>query len=747
MNQNRKYKKAGAVGISVVMAMALGVGGVMAHANGAKEQSFCEVPLASHAPVETNKEKTTSETKNTNKVFKDEVVYAYTDASGKVNKVTVSEWLKNSAGKNILEDKTMLQNIENVKGEETFAEGNNDTILWNTDNQDIYYQGTTSENLPVSMEITYYLYGQKISPEELAGKCGSLEMHVTYQNHSRQTVQIDDEEIKVNTPFAMATAMILPDDNFKNVNIDHGKILADGNRMIVIGLGMPGMKESLDIDEDVDVEIPESFVVTADVTDFKMSSVFTVATSDLFEDYHINSNTMDELNDSLNELTDASLKLVDGSGDLSKGIKTLKDSTKEFTDGIKSLSEGAGTLSKGADSLQNGTKEYTNGVEHLAGGVKQYVDGTTTLADGVISYTKGTKKLQQGIQNLNDQTKELPKSLNSLSKGIQTYGTGVNTLISEENMTSFTSGLEGLAAGIEKLNQGLEAVSKGVDSVHQNLVTLEESYSNNEQLIASLKDVLTTMEDGQQKSQIQAIVTNLETVTATQKAGVGALKNATAKDSQLGSGLAALSENTNENGALSQGAKTLSSAAHTMATAAVELRTAYPKLEQGAMKLEEAGKNLPAAMKQLTTGAAKLVSNNKNLQKGSNELKTSGKTLYTGAKSLQENSASLMKGVKKLNSGLDTLFIGTSKLESGAAKLSGGVNDLFDGSIDLKKGMEEFNQDGIEKLTGTVEDDLEHLVNRINAIAQAGKDYNSYGGIQKEMDGKVKFIMKSDEIK
>lgn len=746
MNQNRKYKKAGAVGVSVVMAIALGVGGVMAHANGMKEQSLCEVPLASHAPVKTNKEKTASKT-NKNKVFKDEVVYAYTDATGKINKVTVTEWLKNSADKNILKDRTTLQNIENVKGEETFTEGNNDTILWNTANQDIYYQGTTSENLPVSMEITYYLDGQKISPEELAGKSGSLEMHVTYQNHSRQTVQIDNEEIEVNTPFAMATAMVLPDDNFKNVNIDHGKILADGNRMIVIGLGMPGMKESMDMDEDVDVEIPESFVMTADVTDLKMSSVFTVATSDLFEDYHINSNAMDELNDSLEELKNASLELVDGSVDLSKGIKTLKDSTKEFTNGIKSLSEGAGTLSKGADSLQTGTKEYTNGVEHLAGGVKQYVDGTTTLADGVISYTNGTKKLQQGIQSLNDQTKELPKSLNTLSKGIQTYGTGVNTLISEKNMTSFTSGLDGLEAGIEKLNQGLEAVSAGVDSVHQNLVTLEESYSNNEQLIAGLNDVLKTMEDGQQKSQIQAIVTNLETVTATQKAGISALKNSTAQNSQLGSGLAVLTENTDENGTLSQGAKTLSSAAHTMATAAVELRTAYPKLAQGAEKLEEAGQNLPGAMKQLTTGAAKLVSNNKELQKGANQLKTSGKSLHKGARTLQENSASLINGVKKLNSGLDTLLMGTSKLENGAVKLSGGVSELFDGSVDLKKGMEKFNQDGVEKLTGTVEDDLDHIVNRMNAIAQAGKDYNSYGGIQKDMDGKVKFIMKSDEIK
>ncbi len=58
----------------------------------------------------------------------------------------------------------------------------------------------------------------------------------------------------------MVTAMILPTDNFTNVTIDNGKVLSDGQRNIVIGVGMPGLADNLDlnsVDEDIDLDIPE----------------------------------------------------------------------------------------------------------------------------------------------------------------------------------------------------------------------------------------------------------------------------------------------------------------------------------------------------------------------------------------------------------------------------------------------------------------------------------------------------------
>ena len=48
------------------------------------------------------------------------------------------------------------------------------TLAWNTDGADIYYQGTTDKELPVGVQLTYYLDGQEIAPEDLKGKSVSI---------------------------------------------------------------------------------------------------------------------------------------------------------------------------------------------------------------------------------------------------------------------------------------------------------------------------------------------------------------------------------------------------------------------------------------------------------------------------------------------------------------------------------------------------------------------------------------------
>ena len=68
------------------------------------------------------------------------------------------------------------------------------------------------------------------------------------------------------TPFTMVTAMMLPGDEYTNVTIDNGRILSDGDKNIVVGLGFPGLEENLNLSsEDLDIEIPDSITITADV--------------------------------------------------------------------------------------------------------------------------------------------------------------------------------------------------------------------------------------------------------------------------------------------------------------------------------------------------------------------------------------------------------------------------------------------------------------------------------------------------
>ena len=94
---------------------------------------------------------------------KDETVYAVMAADGSVTKTTVSEHLYNADGLAGVEDRSTLKNIVNT---ESFAEytRNGDTLVWNTDDTDVYYKGDTDRQLPIS--------AKRQRRERPAGKCG-----------------------------------------------------------------------------------------------------------------------------------------------------------------------------------------------------------------------------------------------------------------------------------------------------------------------------------------------------------------------------------------------------------------------------------------------------------------------------------------------------------------------------------------------------------------------------------------------
>lgn len=265
-----------------------------------------------------------------------------------------------------------------------------DNLTWSTDGKDIYYQGKTDKELPVSVSIKYYLDGKEISPDDLAGKTGHLKMEVTYTNTSKTTKKVNGKNAEIYSPFVMVTGMILSTDNFANVTVDNGKVISDGSRNIVVGLGMPGMKDSLDLDSDLadEINIPEGFTMEANVTDCEMSSAFTVAMTDLLDNLDLdNVDGLDDLKDSMKDLTDAAVKLVDGSKDLYKGTSTLNDKYKDFQDGISSLS--------------SGVSELTDGAKELDDGVRTLDDGATQLDSGAQQVNSGAQQVNSGAQQVN----------------------------------------------------------------------------------------------------------------------------------------------------------------------------------------------------------------------------------------------------------------------------------------------------------------------------------------------------------
>ena len=133
---------------------------------------------------------------------KEETVYVFTDPYGTQRDITVSNWLKNPEGRKTLEDYSILQDIENVKGDETFDRKKDSAIVWNADGNDIYYQGKTSRQVPVTEKITYYLNGREIAADQLAGKSGKVKIHIDFTNNVKYK--------SVYVPFVAVTGMAFP---------------------------------------------------------------------------------------------------------------------------------------------------------------------------------------------------------------------------------------------------------------------------------------------------------------------------------------------------------------------------------------------------------------------------------------------------------------------------------------------------------------------------------------------------------
>lgn len=348
-------------------------------------------------------------------VEKEETVYVNADARGTVKNITVSSWLKNGDGAAELTDVTNLTDVVNVKGDEAFTQDGN-TYVWAADGRDIYYQGETSEALPVDVKVTYYLDEKEVNPEELAGKSGKVKIRFDYENHSTQKTEIGGKETELYVPFVAASTLILDSDRFVNVEVENGRILSDGKNTVVAGVAMPGLYDSLDLlnlEGFEDVDIPEYVEVTADVTDFELAMTATILMPDVLS--RLDTDDMDgfdDLKEDMEELNDATYELIDGCVELDDGVQELKDNMPDLWDGAVELDDGAVELNDGAWELDDGAQDLMDGADKLNDGAKDIREGAKELDQGV-----GT--LQAGAGLLNENMPKLTGGVNSLAAGLQ----------------------------------------------------------------------------------------------------------------------------------------------------------------------------------------------------------------------------------------------------------------------------------------------------------------------------------------
>ncbi|HBN55147.1 MAG TPA: hypothetical protein DD414_00065 [Lachnospiraceae bacterium] len=432
-----RFRKQMIIAASIVALGAVaGIGGYayyVNHSTGALELKAEEAA----APAANTEEKTAEKSRTSKEPKKEETVYVKAAPDGTVKDIVVSDILRNAASADTITDQSDLKKIKNIKGKESFKKSDNGELIWNAGGNDIYYQGESTSRLPVEVKISYYLDGQKMEPKKMAGKSGQVKIRFDYVNHETQTITVSGEERTISTPFIVVTGMFLDEEKFTDVEMENGRVISDGSRVMAGGLVIPGLSESIalsEVEDMEDLDLPEYLEVSAYTTDFELPLTMTAVTADFSEEFDLDDlDKYDELKDDMQELKDASTELVDGTHELVDGVVELKDGSIELYDGAVELDDGAKELKDGAEKLDDGADELKDGLEDLKEALKTYNAGLDTLlssmsnADGNgndISVVAG--QLAAGVDQVVDQV--LKTTLDSVNQQVEPLRTVLGPL-------------------------------------------------------------------------------------------------------------------------------------------------------------------------------------------------------------------------------------------------------------------------------------------------------------------------------
>lgn len=392
------------------------------------------------------------------------------DAEG-VSSVSESSKENADSGKN--------KTADNIAGTETTAKSGDQSVyvkaapdgsVKSIEIEDDTYKPGEKE-IPVDVSVSYYLNDKKISPEEIAGKSGNVKIRFDYQNRTGTTEQTAGTAYRVQAPMLVLTALLLDEEKFSNIEVENGKLIEMDNQTIVTGYALPGLSESLDLDnllkdsdtdanEDTEITIPDHVEVTADVTDFTLDFTASIVTNGLFADLDTDTlEDLDELSDSADKLKEASSKLADGSGNLLDGTKKLKDGVAAFGAGVDALGTGIDTLNQGMKTLQEKQTLLEQGAGSLTEGLKKLSQAQSDMDAAATAQAKAQagQAVQQALADNNALSQEEKEAIQKqVEESISISGLG-----QQEALEQLYQGAQGLEDGIRGYGSGISALADG----------------------------------------------------------------------------------------------------------------------------------------------------------------------------------------------------------------------------------------------------------------------------------------------
>ncbi len=421
---------------------------------------------------------------STEDVTKTETVYVNLNADGSSRLITVSDWLHADTSGVYVTDKTTLSDFSVTKGQAS-SSTEDGTITWQMGTSDVYYEGTTDSALPVDIDITYYLDGTEISAEDLAGQSGKVTMEITMTNNISTQVEINGETVTIYTPMVAIGGMILSYDNFTDIEVTNGLSIGGGSYEIVVLAGSPGLNDSLNL-ENIEISgfedfsFPETFTISATVTDFSLSDTYYIVMP--LSSFNLNIDlpkTLEDVKDILNEIDD--LQVILDQIDPNQVLESF------ITDGT-SLSEMMDILQSAVDLYDNNKELLTALTEYLTPenietltafmesidsdemqeilSILSDVPALQTIIDSLLQLSTGLSDVMPILEGLSDALSDpdVAEQLENLPETLETMDELMDYLKENEEVLSILSQLMS-SEDMDDLSQALSSITSAGEDI------------------------------------------------------------------------------------------------------------------------------------------------------------------------------------------------------------------------------------------------------------------------------------------
>ena len=669
-----------------------------------------------------------------NPTEKTETVYSVLNSDGSISDTIVSSWLHDEDGINNIKETLNLTDVKNIKSNEKPSKDGN-TYTWNAKGNDVYYEGTATKQLPVSVKIRYELDGQEISADDIQGKSGHLKLTISFTNNYSEVKNINGKSIVIHPSYLAGGMLNMSTGNFSNVKCESGKIVNDGTNEMLAFANIPGLNETLrsaGLDKvNNQLGISDDVTVEADVNNFDLGSIMVGMTNEIDLASELGDiGSVSELTDGIDQLMDADDQLIDGSKQLYDGTTQLKEQAAPLTgssDQVRQLSSGAIQLNDGVKALQTGISQYTAGASAINEGVNQLYgipqnvgliqSAVTTSTEEQASLVDGSQAVADGLGQLLDKLNGANvtasvKEMNGLLTKSKTDLEGMAKTLGKDKTT-----LEGMQTDLTNAStelSGLSDLKDKLDNLGTNIVTKEKQ---NNDAIADYNTKKDTV-NGEITAIKNSMKTQIETSIGTLSTAKQALYDAgkTEEANSIQNQIDALNDEKTKVDAIStieglSELQTLTEEFNTLNNTLVTVQSTVSKMStlvgKSISDLEGLATDVQAALTTIDTLSQTLSGSTKKvegMQTMLNSLKPGVTELYNGALRINAGAINLGNKLGELQtasqSGVDKIKAGTTQLTSNNATLNGGASALSQATGTLAGQSGTFNEmaDGLDTL-------------------------------------------------